>query len=73
MLRSKESISVANDNVKQAEENYRVTDQQFKNGLTLNSELLDAEVALLQAKTNYVQSLVDYELAVAQLEKSVGK
>ncbi len=73
MMRSKESISVANDNVKQAEENYRVTDQQFKNGLTLNSELLDAEVALLQAKTNYVQSLVDYELAVAQLEKSVGK
>ncbi len=73
MMRSKESIEVANDNVKQAEENYRVTDQQFKNGLTLNSELLDAEVALLQAKTNYVQSLVDYELAVAQLEKSIGK
>jgi outer membrane protein len=73
MMRSKESISVANDNVKQAEENYRVTDQQYKNGLTLNSELLDSEVALLQAKTNYVQSLVDYELAVAQLEKSTGK
>jgi outer membrane protein TolC len=73
MMRSKESIDVANDNVKQAEENYRVTDQQYKNGLTLNSELLDAEVALLQAKTNYVQSLVDYELAAAQLEKSIGK
>ena len=73
MLRSKESISVADDNVKQAEENYRVTNQQYKNGLTLNSELLDAEVALLQAKTNYVQSLVDYELAAAQLEKSIGK
>ncbi len=73
MMRSKETISVANDNVKQAEENYRVTDQQYKNGLTLNSELLDAEVALLQAKTNYVQSLVDYELAVAQLQKSIGK
>ncbi len=73
MMRSKESIDAANDNVNQAEENYRITEQQYKNGLTLNSELLDAEVALLQAKTNYVQSLVDYKLAVAQLEKSVGK
>ncbi len=73
MLRAKESISVADDNVNQAEENYRVTNQQYKNGLTINSELIDAEVALLQAKTNYVQSLVDYELAIAQLEKSTGK
>jgi outer membrane protein TolC len=73
ILQSKEKMIVADNNVTQAEENYRVTDEKFKNGLTLNSELLDAEVALLTAKTNFVQSQVDYELAKAQLEKSSGE
>ena len=71
--KSNEKISVAKQSVGQAEENYRVTDEKFKNGLALNSDLLDAEVALLQAKTNYIQSVVDYELAVAQLKKSIGE
>jgi len=73
ILQAKEKMTVADNNVSQADENYRVTDEKFKNGLTLNSELLDAEVALLTAKTNFVQSQVDYELAKAQLEKSSGE
>lgn len=71
--KSKEKMTVAEQSVSQAEENYRVTDEKFKNGLALNSDLLDAEVALLQAKTNYIQSVVDYELALAQLKKSIGE
>lgn len=71
--KSEEKMTVAGQNVTQAEENYRVTDDKFKNGLALNSDLLDAEVALLQAKTDYIQTIVDYELAQAQLNKSVGE
>jgi outer membrane protein TolC len=73
ILQAKEKMIVAANNVVQAEENYRTADDKFKNGLILNSELLDAEVAQLTAKTNYVQSQVDYELAKAQLEKSSGE
>ena len=72
VLQAKEKLSVSEFSVKQAEENYRVTKELFAQGLTINSELLDAEVALLQAKTNYVQTIVDYELAKTSLEKSVG-
>ncbi|HLP18243.1 MAG TPA: TolC family protein [Bacteroidota bacterium] len=68
-----ERISVARKGVQQAEENYRITDEKFKKGLSLNSDLLDAEVALLQARINYTQSLVDYELAEARLEKAIGE
>ncbi len=71
--KSEEKMTVSEQSVKQAEENYKVTDEKFKNGLALNSDLLDAEVALLQAKTNYIQSVVDYELALAQLKKSIGE
>jgi outer membrane protein len=69
---AKERIAVAEKGVVQAEENYRITHQKFRSGLALNSELLDAEVALLQARFNHVQAMVDYKLADAKLLKSVG-
>jgi outer membrane protein len=72
LLQGKEKIFVAENSISQAEENYRVTNEKFRNGLVLSSELLDAEVLLLQANTNYIQALVDYELAKARLEKSSG-
>ncbi len=72
MIKAREKVLVAEQTVSQAEENYRVTDDKFKQGLTLNSELLDSETALLQAKTNQIQSQVEYELAVAQIERSTG-
>jgi outer membrane protein TolC len=73
LARAKERISVAEQGVRQAEENYRVTSGKFKQGLALNSDLLDSEVALLQAKTNYTQAIADYELAEASLERSIGE
>jgi outer membrane protein TolC len=73
LLKAKERTMAASQSVHQSEENYRVTNETFKNGLSLNSDLLDAEFALMQAKTNYIQSLADYELAKAGLEKSIGK
>jgi outer membrane protein TolC len=71
--KAKERKIVSEQGVNQAEENYRMTDGVYKQGLAANSELLDAEVALLQAKLNLTQSLVDYELAIAQLSKAIGE
>jgi outer membrane protein len=69
----KERKAVSEQGVKQAEENYRITNDKYKNGMTSNSELLDAEVALLQSKLNLTQSLVDYELSLARLSKAIGE
>jgi outer membrane protein TolC len=69
---AKENIQLSRLSVEQADENLRVTQQKFKAGLTTNSEMLDAEVAQLQAKLQLTQALVDYELAQAKLEKAVG-
>jgi len=73
LVKARERLSVSESSVEQAQENYKVTNDLFKQGLTLNSELIDAEVALLTARTNHVQSLVDYELAKASLERSIGE
>ena len=70
---AKERKAVSEEGVKQAEENYRVMDDKYKLGMTQNSELLDAEVMLLQAKLNLTQSLVDYELSMARLSKAIGE
>jgi outer membrane protein TolC len=73
MNQMKERITVAEQGVAQAQENYRVMNERFKKGLVPNSELLDAEVALLQAQLNRTQSMVDFELASARLSRSIGE
>jgi outer membrane protein len=73
LLQSKDKVSVAGTGVQQAEENYRITKNKFTSGTASNTDLLDAEVALLQAKVNRTSSLVDYELAQARLMKAVGR
>jgi outer membrane protein TolC len=70
---AREKIGVAGDAVAQAEENLRVTNERFKEGVALNSDVLDAETALLQAKTSRTQAFVDHELAKARLAKAVGE
>jgi outer membrane protein TolC len=48
-----------------------VTYEKFKSGLVLNSDVIDAEVSLLQANINYTTALVDYILSLTKLEKAI--
>jgi len=73
LTQAKEKLVVSQTSVEQAEENYRVASELYKQGLILNSDLLDVEVALLQTKTNFVQTVVDYELAKSNLERAIGQ
>jgi outer membrane protein len=70
---SKRKIEISQLAVKQADENMRITADKFKNGLALSSEVVDAETAQSTAKINYTNSIVDFELAKARLDKSMGK
>lgn len=70
---TKEKVGVAEKGVEQAEENYRITKNKFDNGTATNTDLLDAEVALLQAKLNLTVSLVDHELAQAKVVRALGR
>jgi outer membrane protein TolC len=72
-LKAKHKMGKAEEGVQQAEENYRVTNGKFKSGMAINSDLLDAESALLQAKVNSTTAVVDYLIALAKLDKATGK
>ncbi len=71
--RAYDKVNVAGLGVKQAEENYRMIKEKYNTQVASSTDLIDAETALLSAKTNYVNSLVDYELAKVRLDKSIGK
>jgi len=70
---SYEKFHVAKLGLEQAEENIRLTESKFKEGMSMSSELIDAETYLIQAKINYTNSLIDYKLSYARLMKAAGK
>ena len=73
LKQARERVAVAKQAEARAEENHRVTTQRYKEGLVLNSEMIDAQYSLTSAKTTYTQSLVDFELAQARLAKAIGE
>lgn len=69
---SKEKLLVAELGMTLAKENLRITNDRFKQGLATSAEIIDAEVALIQANANYSSALVDLEISVAQINQSIG-
>jgi outer membrane protein TolC len=68
-----ERAGVTKTAIEQAEENYRTTLEKYNVQLAPSSELVDAETSLLQAKTNYINALIDYQLSKIKLNKSLGR
>ncbi len=66
---SAKRLQASEDAIKQAEENYRVTDEKFKQNMATNTDLLDANTMLTQAKINHINALADYKIMQAKLEK----
>ncbi len=69
---AREQVEAAKIAMEQAKENYRVTSDLFKEDMVVNADVLNADVALLQAHINYIEALVKYEIAQAGLRKSIG-
>ena len=67
-----ERIKVAEAAVSQAEESLRIVRNRYENGLFTIVDLLDAETALQQARTNYLRSIYDHKVAMAQLHLAAG-
>jgi outer membrane protein TolC len=71
--KSLDKINVIQKSVEQAEENYRITKEKYNSQLATSTDLIDAEVSVLQAKTNLTNALVDYELSRLSLDKAIGR
>ena len=58
--------------VKSAELNHQMTADRFKNGLGSRLELTDAELALTQAKINYLQAVYNLRVLHTSLQHALG-
>jgi outer membrane protein len=56
----------------QATEDFQLTLGRYNTGVGINLDVLDSQVALAQIRTRYINSLYDYNVSLAQLQKAVG-
>lgn len=59
--------------VERAEEDYRIAQLRYQAGVGTNTDVMDASVALTQAKTNYLQALYDYNTSKTDLKTAIGE
>ena len=58
--------------VEEAQTNFNISRESYAAGVGTNLDVMDAEVALQQAQTNYIQASYDLQISRARLEKAIG-
>ena len=73
MIAAEQQIGAAQKAVDSAQENFQLSQGRFDAGVANIIELTDAQLALTQAQSNEAQALANYRIAIAQLERAVGR
>lgn len=66
-------IQSQRSNVWEAKEALRIAEVSFRNGVAINLDVLDSQVSLAQIQTNLASGIFDYLMAMAYLDRSIGK
>lgn len=69
---AEEQVSVTFKAIAQAEENFRISQERYKEQVGTATEVLDAQTLLTRAKADYANALGDYQIAYARLERAMG-
>jgi outer membrane protein len=73
MISAEQQIGAAQKAVDSAQENFQLSQGRFDAGVANIIELTDAQLALTQAQSNEAQALANYRIAIAQLERAIGR
>jgi len=65
-------IPVSKKSIRSAEENLRMTSEQYQEGLVSSDDFLNNEERLAQARSNYYRSLYQFHMAKTELEFAAG-
>jgi outer membrane protein TolC len=73
LLREAENQIVVSEKViEQAEENFRISEERYKERVSTSTEVLDAQTLLTRAKSQYANALGDYNINYAKLQRAMG-
>ena len=70
---SRAAIGTADEGVRSALETQRVLGERYRAGVATTTDVLDAEVALLQAELERTRARANERLAIARLERATGR
>jgi outer membrane protein len=73
LVSAEASVAAAEVGVRSAAEARRVLSERFAAGVATNTDVLDAQVALLQAELDRTRSLANTQLAAARLDRALGR
>lgn len=73
MTRNREKIAVATEAVEQASEDLKLAEERYRVGAGTMLETIDAQAALMQAKADVIQAKCDYLVAKADLDVATGR
>ena len=69
---TKKQVAVAQKAIEQAEENYRISRERYREQVGTSTDVLDAQTLLTREKFNYFNALSDYNISIAKLERAMG-
>ncbi len=72
MQDARERIAARQKSVQQAQKAYDIAEVRYDSGVGTELELSDARLALNRTKTNYLQAIYDYNIALFEWQKAVG-
>ncbi len=73
LSRTRNSLDLTKGMVAQAQENLRVTQAKFDNGVAKRSDLLEAQIALVRANFAVENKGIDLEIAEADLDRALAR
>lgn len=72
MQEAQRRIHTTNVAVSKAQEDYDIAQLRYQNGVGTNTDVMDAQVALNKAKTNYIQACYDFNTSKIALDNAIG-
>jgi outer membrane protein TolC len=70
---SYERIETTSKGLESARENLSIVEGEYKEGIGSIIQLTDAQTTFVTAEQNYIQSVADYKISLAELERTIGK
>ncbi|MGV8056971.1 MAG: TolC family protein [Smithellaceae bacterium] len=69
---AQKQIAVSQTVIEQAQENFRIAEERFRERVATSTEVLDAQTLLTKAKAEYANALGDFNISYAKLDRAMG-
>ncbi len=70
---SEKNIITVDKAIEQAKENFRISEERYKEQMATSTDVLDAQTLLSKTKTNYYNALYDYKISKAALYRAMSQ